>query len=178
MRSLGKYVRWLCLVALISYQIYFFIHGSIMVKNKEGEMAGIFICNNAHQNIGMAQCTGLDDATTCGAGIPCIRSSCGRPLFPHIGISYAGSSNPFDPDSATSPNSFITTMSLLYSLVPYILRMYFTIHFLALGNVIPLTRLGLMVFASLMNDALLKSVLKQPRPTGSCLYFHSYGMPR
>ena len=140
-------------------------------------MAGIFICEQPN-DLKLMQCTGLDDVTTCGDGIQCIQSSCGRPLFPHIGVSYAGSSDPFDPDAATSTSSPLTILMILYSLVPYILLMYFIAHFLALGNVVPLTRLGMIVFTSLVNDALLKNIVKQSRPTGSCLYFHSYGMPR
>mmetsp|Transcript_5431 Transcript_5431/g.13595 ORF Transcript_5431/g.13595 Transcript_5431/m.13595 type:complete len:396 (-) Transcript_5431:149-1336(-) len=179
MVSLGKYLRWLCVVSWISYQIYFIVHGLALLKNKEGEMAGIFTCDISDDIMGMmTECAGLDDITTCGAaGAQCVRSSCGRPLFPHIGVSFAGSSDPFDADSATSTESFVTSLSLLYSLVPYILLIYFSIYLLAFGNVVPLTRLGLMGFISLVNDALLKNLVKQPRPTGSCLYFHSYGMP-
>ena len=46
MSSLGKHLRWLCLVGYVSYEIYFLVRGSVMVKNEDGEMAGIFICNN------------------------------------------------------------------------------------------------------------------------------------
>jgi len=147
-----------------------------MIGRKEGEMAGIFLCNNP-QDEELSQCKGLDDVSTCVDGIECIRSSCGRPFFPHIGISYAGSSDPFDTYAGTSTRSFATWLSVLYSLVPYTLLLYFGIRFLASGNVMQLTRLVLMGFISLVNDAILKHILKQPRPTGSCLYFHAYGMP-
>jgi len=140
-------------------------------------MAGIFICGNSNNGLEMIQCIGVDDATTCDEGIECIRSSCGRPLFPHIGVSYAGSSDPYDDESSTSTQSIITIASLLYSLVPYLLLTYFAFHFLVMGDVVSISRLGLMGFASLMNDVLLKNLVDQPRPTGSCLYFHSYGMP-
>jgi len=153
------------------------MHGFTLIKNEEGEMAGIFICDNSNQNMEMIQCAGLDDDTTCGAGIQCILSSCGRPLFTHIGITYAGSSDPFDSNAATSTKSFATILSLIYSLIPYILLALFSIQFLATGSVVVITRLGLMGFLSLVNDAILKNILKQPRPTGSCLYFHAYGMP-
>ena len=181
MSSVGKYLRWLSLVLLIIYQLCFIIHGSIQIKNEEGEMGGIFICNSPNDgndsDIEITQCSGLDDVSTCGDG-QCIRSSCGRPFFPGIGISYSGSSDPFDSDAARSTKSIITTISIMYSLIPYCLILVFSIHFLAVGNVIPLTRLGMMGFVSLMNDVLLKHLVQHPRPTGSCLYFHSYGMPR
>eukprot|EP00584_Thalassiosira_punctigera_P018492 CAMPEP_0172553704 /NCGR_PEP_ID=MMETSP1067-20121228/51357_1 /TAXON_ID=265564 ORGANISM="Thalassiosira punctigera, Strain Tpunct2005C2" /NCGR_SAMPLE_ID=MMETSP1067 /ASSEMBLY_ACC=CAM_ASM_000444 /LENGTH=277 /DNA_ID=CAMNT_0013341923 /DNA_START=234 /DNA_END=1064 /DNA_ORIENTATION=- len=140
-------------------------------------MAGIFICDNSNHDIEMIQCAGLDDATTCGVNTQCIRSSCGRPLFPNIGVSYAGSSNPFDQNTATSTKSFVTLLALIYSLIPYILITFFSFYFLATGNIVTITRLGLMGFVSLVNDAMLKNILKQTRPMGSCLYFHSYGMP-
>lgn len=175
-RPVGKYLRWLCLAAYISYQIYTIVRGTKIINYEEGEMAGIFICESPNDPV-LTQCTGLDDSTTCVNGVQCIRSSCGRPLFPRIGVSYAGTTDPFDAESATSTQSTMTVLSILYSLVPYILRMFFITHFLAMGNVVPLTRLGLMMFVSLVNDALLKNIVKQHRPTGSCLYFHSYGMP-
>ena len=52
------------------------------------------------------------------------------------------------------------------------------IQFLAGGSVVPLMRLGLVLFVALVNDAVLKNLIRQPRPGGSCLYFHAYGMPR
>eukprot|EP00581_Thalassiosira_minuscula_P012180 CAMPEP_0183715354 /NCGR_PEP_ID=MMETSP0737-20130205/9612_1 /TAXON_ID=385413 /ORGANISM="Thalassiosira miniscula, Strain CCMP1093" /LENGTH=315 /DNA_ID=CAMNT_0025944445 /DNA_START=464 /DNA_END=1408 /DNA_ORIENTATION=- len=181
MGSPGKYIRWLCLIALLSYQIYFLLHGFSKIKNKEGEMGGIYTCEDNILNVNnetiMTQCYGSDDATSCREGVQCIRSSCGRPLFPHIGVSYAGSSDPFDADAGTSTQSFLTILSLLYSLLPYVLRFFFTIHFLALGNVVPLTRLVLMDLVFLVNDVVLKNIANQPRPMGSCLYFHSHGMP-
>lgn len=176
MTSLGIYLRWSILIILIIYKIYFVIHGLSTIHNKSGEMGGLYICNNNSNE--MLQCSGLDDYTTCGNGINCITSSCGRPLFPGIGISYAGSSDPYDENAATSTESFITTLAVLYSLIPFLLQMYFGIHFLAWGNLVSLTRLGIMGFLSVMNDAVLKNMVKQPRPTGSCLYFHAYGMPR
>lgn len=173
----GIYARWLCLIVLIVYKIYFLIRGFLQIKNQGGEMAGIFICNNPNDDV-LTKCSGLDDYTTCGDGIECIASSCGRPIFPGIGISYAGTSDPYDANAGTSTQSIITIMALFYSLIPYLLQMYFGIHFLAWGNLVSLTRLGIMGFLSVMNDAVLKHIVEQSRPTGSCLYFHSYGMPR
>ena len=172
----GIYIRYLCLLALIIYKIHFILHGLSQLQNKQGEMAGIFICNN-NNNV-LTKCNGLDDYNTCGNGIGCIASSCGRPVFPGIGISYAGTSDPYDEYAATSTESIITSLAIFYSLVPLILQLYFGIHFLAWGNLVSLTRLGIMGFLSVMNDAVLKNIVKQNRPIGSCLYFHTYGMPR
>jgi hypothetical protein len=148
-------------------------------------MAGIFACfDDQNRDAGrtmMTRCDGLDDAATCdaAAGAKCVRSSCGRPLFRHVGVSYAGSSDPFDPDAATSTGSLVTVLSLVYSLIcPYLLGAYFSCHFLASGNVISLARFGMIGFLSFTNSKLLKNIVRQPRPTGSCLYFHSFGMPR
>ncbi|KAL3762623.1 hypothetical protein ACHAW5_001216 [Stephanodiscus triporus] len=188
MSSLGICLRWLCLLALVSYIMRFLVRGFEAIADEEGEMAGIFVCDDYHQNreitagtTTMTRCDGLDDDATCDAlagGSKCVRSSCGRPLFRRIGVSYAGSSDPFDPDAATSAGSLIATSSLVYSLVcPYAMVAYFVCHFLASGNVISLVRLCMMAFLELANGVLFKDVVRQPRPTGSCLYFHSYGMP-
>ena len=181
--SLGVYLRWLFLLALVSYGINFLVDGSDAISNEEGEMAGIFACEDQNREAEagrtMIRCDGLDDVTTCDAGATCVRSSCGRPLFNRIGVSYAGSSDPFDPDAATSTGSLDTILSLVYSLVcPYVLGVYFSCRFLASGNVISLNRLTMMGVLSFTNDKLIKNFVRQPRPTGSCLYFHSYGMPR
>ena len=179
MISPEKCLRWICLFGLIIYQIYFIIHGSALVKSQEGEMAGIFMCNNlSNVRLEMTQCNGLNDTTTCGMGIECIRSFCGRPLFPHIGVSFSGSSNAFDYNGATSTKSFLSVVSLFYSLVPYLLVLAFAVHFLALGTLLPLKRLGLIWFISLVNEGILKNIIRQHRSMGSCLYFHSFGMPR
>lgn len=191
MSSLGIRLRWLCLLALVSYIICFLVRGFEAIADDEGEMAGIFVCDDYHQNrvttaVGrttiMTRCDGPDDDATCDAlagGSKCVRSSCGRPLFHRIGVSYAGSSDPFDTDAATSPRSFIAISSLVYSLVcPYAMMAYFGCHFLASGNVISLVRLCMIAFLELANGVLFKNIIRQPRPTGSCIYFHSYGMPR
>ena len=194
-RPLGVYLRWLCQLAFVVYITYLLIVGSKQIANKEKKMAGVFICsrnsnNNGNgsdettttQTITMTQCTGLDDTTTCSnSNDECIHSSCGRRLFPGIGISYAGTSNPFDDASSqtSSTMSFITIIAIGYSLLcPYLIGIYYICKFLSCGNVIVLTRLGMIVFASLINDILFKNIIHQYRPLGSCLYFDSYGMPR
>lgn len=178
MRSLGIYIRWLCSLAYVSLTIYTFVLGIGQIARKEGDMAGVFLCDEQNSGNGsLTQCYGLNDAMTCGAA-ECVRSSCGRELFPVTGISYAGSSDPFSPDAATSTDSFITIMALLYSLMcPFIIGKYFVSIFMISGNVIPLTRLGMIQFALFTNDILFKNIAKQPRPSGSCLYFISHGMP-
>lgn len=212
--STGVYLRWLCQLVFSMYIVYFLIVGSNQIANKEKTMGGVFICsinnNNRNNNgsdgsssttttqttIEMTQCTGLDDTTTCssssetsgGGGGECIQSSCGRKLFPNIGISYAGTSNPWMKNApaqaryrTTTTLSSSTTMTIAigYSLTcPYLISIYYICTFLTCGNVIVLSRLGMIVFTSLFNNVLLKHVFHQYRPYGSCLYFDSYGMPR
>ena len=183
-QSLGIHLRWLCLLLFLLKQTYFILHGISLLQNQEGEMGGIYIYNNNNNNnnnnneISMTQCNGVNDYTTCTTGTNCIQSSCGRPLFPNIGVSYAGSYDAFDPTAGSSTTSIVTIASLFYSIVPYLMGVAFVIHFLACGSVVPLTRLGLVLFIALVNDAVLKNFIRQPRPGGSCLYFHAYGMPR
>ena len=49
--------------------------------------------------------------------------------------------------------------------------------FLALGDLVPLTRLVVLGTISVLNDLAIKKFIQQERPVGSCLYFKSYGMP-
>ena len=153
-RPLGVYLRWLCQLAFIIYITHFLIMGSNQIATKEKQMAGVFICSRSSSSnndnssgedesstttapttiISMTQCTGLDDTTTCSSSSSssnesngeCIQSSCGRRLFPYIGISYAGSSNPFDASSKTSTMSFSTVIAIGYSLLcPYLISIYY-----------------------------------------------------
>ena len=177
------YLRQLFLLTLVSYGIYLLVNGSEAILNEERAMAGIFACD--HQNCEaeagrtMIRCDGLDNATTCNADATCVRSSCGRPLFNCMGVSYAGSSYPFDPDATTSTGLLDTILSLVYSLMcTYVLGAYFSCFFLASGNSFCSLRCAVMGCLSFTNDKLTTNFVRQPRLTGCCLYFHSYGMPK
>lgn len=132
----------------------------------------------------LTQCLSLDDVTTCanlknanGGVATCIESSCGYRLFPKIDISVAGSSNPYDPYAATSKSTFLAAVSIFYGLVPYLCIVYLPL-FLLTGDLVPLTRLVVLGMISIINEGIIKHLIEQPRPTGSCLYFLSFGMPR
>jgi len=143
----------------------------------------VFICDTGNE-LEMTQCSSLEDAATCadlkdanGNVASCIESSCGFRLFPHIDISIAGTSDPYDATAATSTTSFVSVMSVFYGIVPYLMGFVYLISFLASGNLIPLTRLVVLGVIAMMNEGIFKNLVKQHRPEGSCLYFSSFGMP-
>lgn len=187
----GRHIRYLLLVAFLSYLIYFIVHGII---TEPSSSRTVFICDTASGdddvvNDGvkideMTQCLSLEDVTTCanlknanGSAALCIESSCGYKLFPKIDISIAGSSDPYDPYAATSTTSFLAVVSIFYGLVPYLCIIYLPL-FLVSGDLVPLSRLVVLGIIAVMNEGILKNLVEQPRPSGSCLYFLSFGMPR
>ena len=168
----GRHIRYVCLIAVYAYFIYFLVTG---IRESSSERS-IFICS-ADENedeattTSLKQCKGLDDYTTCGDGNTCIKSSCGYKLFNHIDVSVAGSSDPYEESGATSTTSFLSVMSIFYGLMPYLFAFIYVILFLTFGDLVSLSRLVVLGVISIVNDT-------QYRPTGSCLYFSSYGMPR
>jgi membrane-associated phospholipid phosphatase len=176
----GVYIRWLALLGILSYFLYFITLG---IKSHPPEANAVYICDT---NIAseLIQCQGLDDETSCadlvdvdGNVATCIQSSCGYKLFDMLDVSVAGSSDPFSSESANDPTSFLSIMSIFYSLVPYLVGFIYGVTFLITGSLIPLTRLLVLGVLAVMNDEVLKNVVVQRRPIGSCLYFKSFGMP-
>jgi len=172
----GRHIRFICLVAVYAYLIYFIVTGS----REPSSERSIFICSNdeATTTTSLTQCNGLDDYTTCGEGNTCIESSCGYKLFNHIDVSVAGSSDPYEESGATSTTSFLSVMSIFYGLMPYLFAFIYVIMFLTFGDLVSLSRLVVLGVISIVNDGILKQFFSQHRPEGSCLYFSSYGMPR
>lgn len=175
----GKHIRWLLLAGVLGYLVYFLYDGI----TEPASARSVYLCDTGDDNE-MLQCSSLDDVTTCsgytdadGNAATCIESSCGYRLFHHIDVSIAGTSDPFDADAATSPTSFLSAMMIFWGLVPYIMGAVYLVLFLASGDMTPLTRLLVLGVISIMNDFIFKKLVKQHRPTGSCLYFLSYGMP-
>jgi hypothetical protein len=137
------YLRQLFLLTLVSYGIYLLVNGSEAILNEERAMAGIFACD--HQNCEaeagrtMIRCDGLDNATTCNADATCVRSSCGRPLFNCMGVSYAGLSYPFDPDATTSTGLLDDTVARIFSHVYLCVGSVFQLLFPGIRQLILLT---------------------------------------
>lgn len=175
----GRHIRWLLLLAVLSYFVYFLVHG----LQEPPSSRVIYICDT-HNESEMKQCNSLDDVDTCaglkntgGDDASCIQSSCGYRLFDHIDVSIAGSSDPYDSNAATVTTSFISVVSMIYGLMPYLMGFIYLILFLASGNLVPFTRLVVLGVISIVNEGLFKHWISQKRPLGSCLYFGSYGMP-
>ena len=175
----GKHIRWLLLLAFLSYFIYFIVHG----LGEPPSTRTVYICDtNNHSEL--TQCRSSDDVTTCAGmtdadGNPagCIESSCGYRLFPHIDVSIAGSAEPYDAEAASAPRSFWSVVSIIYSLVPYVVGFAYLVRVLALGDLVSLTRLVVLGVISVPNELVFKRLIEQDRPLGSCLYFTSHGMP-
>jgi membrane-associated phospholipid phosphatase len=176
----GAYVRWLVLIGVLSYVLYVIVVG---IKAYPPSENAIYICDTNNDEM-LTQCQGLDDETSCadlvdpdGNVASCIQSSCGYKLFDHIDVSVAGSANPYVADDANNPKSFLSVMSIFYGLVPYLMVFIYGLSFLWSGDIVPLTRLLVIGVLALINDEILKRIVEQRRPIGSCLYFKSFGMP-
>ena len=105
----GRHLRVGLLLAILAFLGYVLYNGF-----REGPSEReVFICDGDTSDK-MVECSGLDDQS-CASGAPCIRSSCGYKLFPHIDASVAGSSDPYKEDAATNPRSFVAVMSEFYS---------------------------------------------------------------
>jgi len=176
----GKHIRWLLLLAVLSYFVYFIVHG----LEEPPSARTVHICDNDDRSA-LTQCDSLDDAATCagmtdadGNVAACIESSCGYYLFPHIAVSIAGSSEPYDAAAATAARSFLSVAMIFYSVLAYVLPFAYLVLVLATGDLVPLTRLVVMGVISLPNEVVFKQLIQQNRPLGSCLYFaSSHGMP-
>lgn len=175
----GKHLRWLLLLAVLSYSVYFLVHG--LAEPPSARTVHICDTDNLSQ---LTECNSTDDVTTCagltdadGNAAACIASACGYRLFPHFDVSIAGASEPYDAADATAVVSFLSVVSIIYSLVPYAVAFAYLVSVLATGDLVALTRLAVFVAISIPNELVFKRLVKQYRPLGSCLYFASWGMP-
>ena len=106
----GRHLRIGLLLAILVFLGYVLYDG--IAEGPSGRE--VFICGDGDTSDDLVECSGLDDQS-CAGGAPCIRSSCGYKLFPHIDASVAGTSDPYDEDAATNPRSFAAAMSEFYS---------------------------------------------------------------
>ena len=174
----GRHLRHLLLVASVAFLIY-------SVFRDVAQSRDVYVCDVPEYDSGeLRRCMSPDDVESCvgltdvdGIGSTCVVSSCGYKLLPHVDVSVAGSSDPFDPRAATSPTSFLSVASMFYGIVPYVGVLYLLL-FLAMGDIAYLTRLVIWGMIAVLNEEVFKNLFDQRRPTGSCLYFESYGMPR
>ena len=157
----GKHIRWILLLAIIAYFIYFLVDG-IMEPTSHRE---VFICDTEDLSE-LRECLSLDDTTSCegltdpdGNAAACVQSSCGYKLFHHIDVSIAGSSDPFDPSGATATTTFLAVMSVFYSLVPYLLGFLYIVGFLACGDLVRVTRVVVLGVIAIVNKVVFKHLL-------------------
>ena len=173
----GRRIRHLLLVALVAAAFYVALDGI-------SDSRSVYVCDVPEYDTGRPrECSSPDDVSSCvglaasAVASRCVMSSCGYKLLPHVEVSVAGTSDPFDPYAASSRASFLSVASVFYGLVPYFGVLYL-VAFLATGDIVPLTRLVVWGMIAVLNSEVFKPMFNQERPTGSCVYFESYGMPR
>ena len=127
---------------------------------------------------GPVQCEGPDDDESCEvAGLvnaTCVRSSCGFRLLPKIDVSVVGSADPLSP---AEPTDAAHVLMIISSVVPYALVVCILACQISAADTFTLLLLGLLAVLVVLNEAVLKRLIEQRRPTGSCLHFASFGMP-
>jgi membrane-associated phospholipid phosphatase len=135
----------------------------------------VYICSRAALDGGLLECGGLSDAATCaGIGAACVRSSCGHQLAQGIDVGVSGAADPWGPPTPT--NAFSVLM-IAYGLVPYALAVALVGWLLHAANTTALACVGLLIVSTALNEGIIKHLVSQHRPMGTCLYFQSYGMP-
>ena len=135
----------------------------------------VFLCDVLNTDGTPHQCEGLEDTASCAAlGASCVRSSCGHREAIGIDISVSGAADPLGPGS---PTDAAHVAMVLWSLVPYALPVGLAASLLYVGDSFSLSCVALFLLLVTLNEGLLKHLVAQPRPPGSCLYFTSTGMP-
>ena len=118
-----------------------------------------------------AICQGSWDNDTCVEGV-CSVDPCGSKLWTGLDISVAGAIN----GTSTTVDVLAGAM-ILWSLVPYLAVVVLISTTLLLRSTAALSPLGLFLSIVILNEGVVKRVLRSPRPIGSCMYGQSYGMP-
>ena len=135
----------------------------------------VFLCDVLNPDGTPHQCEGLEDTPSCAAlGASCVRSSCGHREAIGIDISVSGAADPLGPGA---PTDAAHVAMVLWSLVPYALPVGLAASLLYVGDSFSLSCVALFLLLVTLNEGLLKHLVAQPRPPGSCLYFTSTGMP-
>lgn len=116
-------------------------------------------------------CEGSWDNDTCVKG-SCIPDPCGSRLWPGLDISVAGSMN-----GTSTTVDLVATAMIMWSLVPYLAFVVLIAAVLLLRSTAALSPMLLFLTIVILNEGIIKRVMRSPRPAGSCMYGLSYGMP-
>ena len=165
----GKCLR---LMALLAFVVLVLTLG--IQEGTSGQEIVVYICDIEGT---MRECAGEDDVATCadlGNNIACVESSCGHQFANHIDISVSGAADPLEEGTPTDTKS---GFMIFWSFIPYALMIVLLVTFLLVADTTTLSFIFLPGIIAVVNEVLFKQILSQHRPTGSCLYFKSYGMP-
>ncbi len=150
--------------------LLFFVHAA------QTQRIEVYVCSVPLPQGVPRECSGPLDVTTCAdlEASVCTRSSCGYKLAEYIDISVAGAPDPW---AKPTPTDATAAAMVAWSLVPYALVLVMVAWVLYAANTTSLACLALILVSTAVNEGVIKHIFKQPRPTGSCLYFMSCGMP-
>ena len=110
----------------------------------------------------------------CPSGQACYINPCGFKLSSGLDISVHGASNE---DGSPHEDTPIARLMVFYSLVPYGMAFLYFLWVIITRSTMGLIFMLLLGVVTVLNEFILKKIIKQQRPPGSCLYGHSYGMP-
>ena len=163
-----RYVLVACVV--LGTVLLIFVHAA------RAQLIEVYVCSVPLPDGAPRKCNGPLDVATCAdlEGSVCVRSSCGYKLAEYIDISVAGAPDPW---ATPTPTDAMAAAMISWSLVPYALVVVMVVWVLYAANTTSLACLGLILVSTVVNEGVVKHIVKQDRPTGSCLYFQSWGMP-
>ena len=164
------WVRYVPVAFVVLATVLFFVHAA------QAQRIEVYVCSVPLPDGAPRECSGPLDVATCAdlEASVCVRSSCGYKLAQHIDISVAGAPDPW---AKPTPTDATAAAMVAWSLVPYALVLVMVAWVLYAANTTSLACLALILVSTAVNEGVIKHIVQQHRPTGSCLYFQSYGMP-
>uniref|UniRef100_A0A7S2EA90 Phosphatidic acid phosphatase type 2/haloperoxidase domain-containing protein n=1 Tax=Trieres chinensis TaxID=1514140 RepID=A0A7S2EA90_TRICV len=172
----------LVLFALILVATLFFVFGGSFLSKPRPLTP--YLCNTT---INITECLGPDDTKSCADfpdpingdfGVDCVPSACGRKVARGFHISVSGVNTPPGPlVGHGTPTDVKSGFMIFWSFVPYAMGVIIIASFIWAMDTCSLFFLMLLGIVAVVNEFILKKIMSQSRPTGSCLYFDSHGMP-
>ena len=169
-RRAYAWVRYVLVALVAAATVLFFVYAA------QATLIEVYVCDVPEPDGAPRQCTGLLDIETCTdlEASVCVRSTCGHQLAEHIDISVAGAPDPW---AAGTPINGVAAVMVAWSFVPYALVLVVVAWLFHAADTASLACLILLLVGTTLNEVVIKNLVQQHRPPGSCLYFKSYGMP-
>lgn len=170
MKFNGNLIRLMLLATLLAFLATY--SAREVIRKDDGDLQ-VFLCET---DAVMRECKGPNDYETCAdLDVSCIASACGHQLAHHVDVSVSGADDALAADG--TPTGVLAGFMIFWSVMPYALVVALLGAFLFLGDTTSLSFLFLMGTIGIVNEFVIKQLFNMHRPTGSCLYFKSYGMP-